>query len=500
MEKLVGLIIEEPFLQWHIEAIRNIENLGFKVKIFLSKKTSFLNFKIKLLLFLEKNILRTNVDFIMRANSKQIQKLDIIYFEEKVDLLNYKIEFENLNYIFSFSNSFEKIFENFSEEVKSRFVYFDINGNLIEKFIGAYTTGQTVFTINLIENLSFKNKVYTTTSAIENGLLFKSLNSKLAKISLFFARYLRKNTNVKNIEISDSFLHYSNSPRSLFKSFFFHLFDKIYYKRQWLILYNADAGTINEINNFSPFLPTLQKFYADPFIFPKDNSLYLFFEEMNFKDNKGYISYCEIVNNKPTEPKKIIEASYHLSFPNVFEHEGEIFMVPETLADNSIQLWKCNSFPDKWTLEKKLLENIKAVDTIFHQHNGKWFMFCSIKPVPHASGHEELHIFYSDEIVSSNWVSHPKNPVISDARCGRNAGKIENKDDKIFRYGQYSGDVYGKAITRSQIIKLSETEYEEKLLEVVYPESSKEFDNLHSYNNADNFAVSDALRRVKRFW
>ena len=38
--------------------------------------------------------------------------------------------------------------------------------------------------------------------------------------------------------------------------------------------------------------------------------------------------------------------------------------------------------------------------------------------------HNELYLFYSDNLLSQNWKSHPMNPVISDVKRARPAGKI----------------------------------------------------------------------------
>ena len=78
-----------------------------------------------------------------------------------------------------------------------------------------------------------------------------------------------------------------------------------------------------------------------------------------------------------------------------------------------------------------------------------------------------MYIYFADDPILQEWKPHPKNPVLSDTRVGRNAGKIKRIHDKLYRYGQFSGDTYGKAITKSEILIITETEYREKFIEIV---------------------------------
>ena len=74
---------------------------------------------------------------------------------------------------------------------------------------------------------------------------------------------------------------------------------------------------------------------ADPFLFEKDNKLYIFAEMYKFNRMKGSIGYCQIENGKQTKWKEIIHEDYHLSFPNVIEENGEIYLYPESSENNN---------------------------------------------------------------------------------------------------------------------------------------------------------------------
>eukprot|EP00124_Ichthyophonus_hoferi_P003791 Ihof_evm6s354 gene=Ihof_evmTU6s354 len=66
--------------------------------------------------------------------------------------------------------------------------------------------------------------------------------------------------------------------------------------------------------------------------------------------------------------KTVIKESFHLSYPFIFEHQNETWMIPETGDNRDVRLYKSHDFPYDWQLEKVLL-------------SGKAFRDCS--PILH---------------------------------------------------------------------------------------------------------------------
>ncbi|MBS1573312.1 MAG: hypothetical protein JST62_13025 [Bacteroidetes bacterium] len=502
MEKVVGVLVGEKIFQWQIETLEKLKDSGLKIELLsVNQKERHLNYYLKLLFFLESKILKSNFKY-LKSRQVQEQIFSVNFLGNISSALSNSQKF---SYIISFLQQQESEIKEIS--ISSNIPVISLSApafpgqSLIDAISNAYKKGEILFEINLqVYKDGAKSLKYSAVSSIEAGLLLKSINAILAKCSLIIPRFFNNNCNVFNIEVSRDINIRLDKKRGLLNAFFIHLFDKIYYKRQWILLYNfTHAQNQNPVNSFCQLLPAKINQYADPFVITHEGRQYLFLEELGFKNGKGIISYSTIGGNRISTPKKIIESKYHMSFPNVFKYNNQFYMIPETQDDNNIQLWRCMDFPEKWKKEKNIVDNVKAVDSIIHEINGKWWLFCSIKSLREASGHEELHIFYSDSPLSDKWLPHSGNPVISDARCGRNAGKIEYKNGKYFRYSQFSGKVYGFGISKSEIVKISENEYKEKLMEIIYPDNSKGFYNLHSFNYDGNLVVSDAIRRIKRF-
>lgn len=131
--------------------------------------------------------------------------------------------------------------------------------------------------------------------------------------------------------------------------------------------YSDDDTVVTSQNSKTKFdiLKANKRFwYADPFLFEKDGKTYLFVEMFDNKTEVGVIGCSEYINGKFTEPEIVLEESFHLSYPYVFEKDGQIFMMPETHEDGCIQLYEAVDFPKKWKKCCVAVKNVNAVDTV----------------------------------------------------------------------------------------------------------------------------------------
>ncbi|NJO25796.1 MAG: hypothetical protein HC867_08610 [Bacteroidia bacterium] len=116
---------------------------------------------------------------------------------------------------------------------------------------------------------------------------------------------------------------------------------------------------------------------------------------------------------------------------------------------------------------------------------------------PGGGATNELFIYYADDLFSGNWKPHAMNPIMVDASNGRNAGLLK-KDGKYFRAAQGFGfDLYGKKISVFEILKITPTEYEEKLVEEILPSYDKKVIGNHHLSSHNGFTVFDTI--IKSF-
>jgi len=269
---------------------------------------------------------------------------------------------------------------------------------------------------------------------------------------------------------------------------------------QWIMLYFNKKDEIPlSIESYKELIPPKDRFWADPIVFNYNEKHFIFFEEYFFKKKKAHISVAELDNTgKLLNSRVVLNKPYHLSYPFVFKNETDIFMIPETSGNKTIEIYKCVSFPDKWEFQMNLMQDLHAVDTTLHYYDNKFWLFVNIKENKGASAWDELFLFYSDELLTTKWISHPQNPVISDVRRARPAGKIFTYKEKMYRPSQDCSCTYGYAININEIIVLTETEYKEKKVTTIFPEWNRKVSAVHTYSHASEFAVVDAqIRRRK---
>ena len=240
-------------------------------------------------------------------------------------------------------------------------------------------------------------------------------------------------------------------------------------------------------------------FIADPFLFSHKNKTYCFVEEYSYLNKKGFISVYEIFKDKSIYLGKVLEENFHLSFPFVFNYKNNIYMCPESSQNNDIRLYKCNNFPFDWSLEKVLVNNTCAADTMLFEKDSKWWMFTNVDPLNKRENCSELHIFYSDSPISNNWIAHANNPIFIDSEKSRNGGFII-ENENFYRVSQNQGyDVYGKSSSIFKIVDLNTSVYNEKLIKKIKPNFFKNLKGTHHASKNYLYIAFDYLKISNKY-
>lgn len=249
-----------------------------------------------------------------------------------------------------------------------------------------------------------------------------------------------------------------------------------------------------DYSTFQRLSAPIKSFYADPFVFKKENKNYIFFEELNADTNKGHISLIEVKGNDSfSAPVKVLERPYHLSYPFVFEKGGTYYMIPETSANKTIELYVADSFPFNWSFKMNLMENVSFIDATIVFHNGKWWLFANGLDGL-TSENDQLFLFYSDELLSQSWTLHPQNPIATHAENCRPAGRIFSMNGKLYRPAQNNASQqYGFGIKINEIEVLNEKEYREKEIKDLNPKQFG-FKATHQIDFSSDMIVIDGIR------
>jgi len=253
-------------------------------------------------------------------------------------------------------------------------------------------------------------------------------------------------------------------------------------------------------DEFIKISPPAGVFWADPFILYRDNKYYLFIEEYVYRTNKGHISVLELDSEGVLLSSEIIiNQPYHMSYPFIFEWDNEYYMIPETMQNRTIGLYRCKKFPNEWEHVMNLMEDVTAVDSTLFFHEHKWWLFTSIDETGSSfKPFNELFLFFTDDLFAGQWKSHPCNPIITDLRASRPAGKIVKHNNKIYRPSQDCSERYGRAMKISQITEMTESNYEETLVKEIEPTWNHRLLGTHTINFDSPTVVLDACEQDRR--
>jgi hypothetical protein len=281
---------------------------------------------------------------------------------------------------------------------------------------------------------------------------------------------------------------------------FLRVFRLLFFREQWGLLFNFGPCAPEDIDQFRTISPPRDRFWADPHIVYNKPNYYVFIEEYLYRTGKGHISVIKMdQDGNYKQPIPVLQEDFHLSFPLVFDWMGQYYMIPESSERKTIDLYECVRFPDQWKFRITLMKDVHAVDTAVIYVKGTWWLFTAMAEQQAAAPHVELFLFYSKELLTDQWCPHPMNPIVSDAKRSRGAGSLLLKDGRILRPSQYCSSTYGYGFDLNEIVTLSETEYAERTVSSVRPDSMKSFLATHTYASREDLTVVDALTRLPKW-
>ncbi len=358
-------------------------------------------------------------------------------------------------------------------------------GCVLQKLTNKLDDGQVIDSLNTSINVFS----YSTSLSI---LYYKSLEMLLDNLEKLHTNK-KLDFKPKGLKVYTNELFKTPNLRIQFV-FFLKLLSRNFLRKIELKNYSwhiaiAKKEKSKEIKNYKIVPNRKGHFSADPFIINHQGEEYVFFEEAPIKSSLGHISYikCSDFSDRGIALKE----SFHLSFPNVFYHENEMYMLPETRKSNSIRLYKCLSFPDKWELASVLIDNISACDSEIFKYENKYYLFSNVSKSDYLSNADNLCIFISENLFGP-YEPHEMNPLSRDCRNSRMAGKIVQEGDDIYRLAQSGEYGYGSAIVINKLEHLSSSAYKETKTQTIYNTMLKE-KGIHTFNFGEKFAVLDAL-------
>lgn len=241
---------------------------------------------------------------------------------------------------------------------------------------------------------------------------------------------------------------------------------------------------------------------ADPFLYEKSGKTYIFYEAYDLVLKRGFIGYS-IYNEKgsPSKVNIVISETYHLSYPYIFESEGNIYIMPETSADYSLHVYEAKSFPDVWVRKQDVIADVYACDSIFIRYDNKRYlltneMYHNTPMSKFASCWVKNYLYEVNGLVVNNY----EGTLVAEGEYGiRNAGNIIYTSGKTYRIGQDCRfSKYGRGLVLFEIHNINPYQEEvvnswdfEYLSAHIKKVDANELVGVHTYNLSQHYEIID---------
>jgi hypothetical protein len=235
-----------------------------------------------------------------------------------------------------------------------------------------------------------------------------------------------------------------------------------------------------------------QRFYADPFVIEWQGRQYLFVEEYPYALGRGIISVAELgADGRFETPRPVLEEPDHLSYPQVFAHDGEVYMIPESSGASELVLYRAEHFPHSWVREAVLVTGARLNDmTLLVRDNRFWLFGTEQRGQGSAS---DTMVAYSARALAGPWTPHPMNPILIDRRAARPGGPfITGADGRTYLPLQNGTDTYGGGLGMAELLGLTDDEVQFGPVEHIEPGDAWARSGIHTLSRAGRLEVIDS--------
>lgn len=197
-----------------------------------------------------------------------------------------------------------------------------------------------------------------------------------------------------------------------------------------------------------------QSLVADPFLFAFGGTLFLFYE---VKTDHGHGEiWAQSLSQKGEWISLgcVVREEFHLSYPQVFEHGGHVYMIPEAAQSGKVLLYTAVDFPAKWEICGTLIDEPLVDPTLLIRDDDGFLLLATTRDYA-------LKLYYSRAIEGP--FSDSGIVVSKDNSVSRCAGPILHIDGSYYRPAQDCSMAYGKRIRLLHIINASRHAYDEEL-------------------------------------
>jgi hypothetical protein len=234
-----------------------------------------------------------------------------------------------------------------------------------------------------------------------------------------------------------------------------------------------------------------ERFYADPFVVGHEGETFLFVEEYPYATAKGIISVAKLgADGRFGVPKAVLEEPYHLSYPQVFSHGGDMFMLPESGGARRLVLYRAAAFPDRWEVDTVLMDDTDINDATLLQRDGRFWLFGTERRGA-GSASDTLVVFSAPDL-RGPWSPHKLNPIAIDRSAARPGGAFIERDGRTFLPVQDGQHSYGGGLGLAELLRLDDDAVILGAPVPIHAGSAWQRNGIHTLNRVDGVEVVDS--------
>lgn len=213
-----------------------------------------------------------------------------------------------------------------------------------------------------------------------------------------------------------------------------------------------------------------------------------------YRDQEGW--HLLVERHRHGSPAQIVEiddrghhvrlAGRHHSYPYLFRYQGQLFCLPESVADRALRLYRVDR---GLHYHSTLLEGVEAADPVLFEHHGRWWLLYTR---PSLHGAYRLHALYADSPLGP-FSRHALDPLKQDIRWARNGGKPFRLEGQLYRPTQVCSQTYGQALMIQRVEELTPTSFGEVPVMRLDPRPPYP-DGLHHLVVEDDLVLIDGKR------
>jgi hypothetical protein len=205
-------------------------------------------------------------------------------------------------------------------------------------------------------------------------------------------------------------------------------------------------------------------YLADPFPLQQDGRSWLLAEQYRYGDNRGRLVITELdAGLKPGAWQVLATGEEHASFPYIFRHQGQLYLLPETCHRRSLDLYALDLPGARLRPLRRLLYGLDVADSVLFQQDGRFWVITSQRG---AGPGRSLALFHFDDLERGTLVPHPINAQHLYGEhphsWGRCAGNPWWQDGHWLRPIHASRRLYGESIAWMRILELTPESFREE--------------------------------------